>query len=152
MKYRVEHCDLFDYNKEGWYLAHCISADLALGKGIAVEFHKRFNMREKLRKRFPSGFIQPDGSFETMGCILEGNVLNLVTKANYWNKPKYRDMAGALYFMKEVCLSNNIKRVAMPKIGCGLDRLNWPDVEDLIHRTFSDTGIEIVVCDPQKGE
>ena len=147
MKYRVEQGDLFRYNKEGWYLAHCISADLALGKGIAVEFNNRFNMRNKLRQRFPHGFTQPEVCFETIGCIKEGNVLNLVTKGNYWNKPSYRTMAGALFFMKEECEEHGIKKIAMPKIGCGLDKLEWSKVEDLIKRTFDDMDIEIVVCE-----
>ena len=38
-------------------------------------------------------------------------------------------------------------RIAMPKIGCGLDQLNWQDVEGIIREVFADTDIEILVCD-----
>jgi len=35
----------------------------------------------------------------------------------------------------------------MSKIGCGLDKLSWNKVEEIIKRTFDDTEIEILVCD-----
>ena len=41
--------NLFKIAKETDYLAHCISRDYALGAGIAVEFQRRFQLREKLR-------------------------------------------------------------------------------------------------------
>ena len=43
--------DLFSVSEE-YYLAHCISADFGMGKGIVVEFNKRFDM-----KIFISGFF-----------------------------------------------------------------------------------------------
>lgn len=41
---------------------------------------------------------------------------------------------------------NNIEKIAMPKIGCGLDKLNWCDVSSAIKEIFADSSIEIVVC------
>ena len=38
-------------------------------------------------------------------------------------------------------------KIAMPKIGSGLDRLNWQDVEQIIKDVFADTDVEILVCD-----
>ena len=38
------------------------------------------------------------------------------------------------------------KKIAMPVIGCGLDRLDWSKVSDIIKDVFSDTDIEILVC------
>lgn len=40
MIYKEEKRDLFSVPND-YYLAHCISADFALGKGIAVEFNKQ---------------------------------------------------------------------------------------------------------------
>lgn len=37
-------------------------------------------------------------------------------------------------------------QLAIPKIGSGLDRLEWEKVRILIHQVFADTEIEIVVC------
>lgn len=42
MIYKEEKRDLFSV-PDNYYLAYCTSADFALGKGIAVEFDKRFD-------------------------------------------------------------------------------------------------------------
>ena len=42
--------------------------------------------------------------------------------------------------------NKNIKKLVMPKIGCGLDRLSWDKVEPMIQEIFKDLDIEIVVC------
>lgn len=53
----------------------------------------------------------------------------------------------ALDKMKQICLKNNIKKIAMPVIGCGLDRLNWNDVSEQIKNVFANTDVEILVCE-----
>ena len=40
---------------------------------------------------------------------------------------------------------NNVTKVSMPKIGCGLDKLQWTDVFKLIQDTFTYTGIQIQI-------
>lgn len=145
MTYKEEVRDLFSV-PDDYYLAHCISADYALGAGIAVEFNKRFDMRRKLREYAPDfGVCMKHFGFEG-GCLLIDKVLNLVTKDKYYNKPTYRSMQSALGEMKMICNSNNITKVAMPLIGCGLDRLQWDKVSQMIKDTFADTDIEILVC------
>ena len=52
----------------------------------------------------------------------------------------------ALEEMKKQAIEMNIKKIAMPKIGCGLDRLMWYRVSKMIQEIFNDTDIEIVVC------
>ena len=137
--------DLFSV-PDDYYLAHCISADYALGAGIAIEFNKRFDMRRKLRECYPNfGVTMKHYGFEG-GCILIDNVLNLVTKDRYYNKPTYKSMQCAIAEMMMICNSNNIKKIAMPIIGCGLDRLQWDKVSEIIKNTFKNTDIEILVC------
>ena len=38
---------------------------------------------------------------------------------------------------------NNINKLAMPKIGCGLDRLQWGEVSQMIKDVFQNMDIEI---------
>ena len=42
-------------------------------------------------------------------------------------------------------LANNVKKVALPKIGCGMNRLSWPDVKMMMEEVFWDTNIKITV-------
>ena len=130
--------DLFKV-EDKYYLAHCISSDCAMGAGIAVEFEKRFKLRSKLLKN--SNVVR---KFPT--CILEGKTLNLITKEKYWHKPTYDSLLGALGVMKSIAIDNDIKYIAMPTIGSGLDRLNWNKVKEIIHEVFEHTDIEILVC------
>ena len=39
-----------------------------------------------------------------------------------------------------------ITKLAMPLIGCGLDKLEWNRVKDVIEDVFDDTDVEILIC------
>lgn len=146
MIHKEEKRDLFSV-PDDYYLAHCISADFALGKGITVEFNKRFNMKQKLKDEFLNFIDEYMHRYKLDAeCILIDRVLNLVTKERYYQKPTYNSMKQALEMMKVVCKANDIHKVAMPKIGCGLDRLEWDKVSEIIQDVFKDTDIEILVC------
>ena len=145
MVYKEEKRDLFSVPSD-YYLVQCISADFGMGKGIAVEFNKKFNMKTLLLDKY-SGFLNTwlHRKWE-FNCILEGRVFNLVTKERYWHKPTYDSLYGALNLMKFIALKNNITKIAMPCIGCGLDRLAWEKVSEIIKELFKDTDISILVC------
>lgn len=48
--------------------------------------------------------------------------------------------------MRELCLSEGISKLAMPQIGCGLDKLQWGKVREIIKEVFDDTEVEMIVC------
>ena len=145
MTYREENKDLFTV-PEDYYVAHCISADFGMGKGIVVEFNKRFDMKRKLQTKYPDYLNQYTHKRIGGDCLLEDRVFNLITKERYFHKPTIITMRLALEKMKHICLENNIKKIAMPVIGCGLDRLNWNDVSEQIKSVFVDTEVEVLVC------
>ena len=140
---REEKRDLFTV-PQGYYLAHCISGDYALGAGIAKQFVEVYNMRFKLHKNFPI----PDGEkFANVGsALLIDNVFNLVTKARCFHKPTYDSLYETLIDMREQCEELDITKLAIPYIGCGLDKLQWDKVSDVIEDVFEDTDIEILAC------
>lgn len=145
MIYREENMDLFSVSDD-YYLAHCISADFDMGRDIVVEFNRRFDMKRKLQSEYPNYLSQYTNKQIGGDCILEGKVFNLITKERYFHKPTIITMRLALEKMKQICLENNIKKIAMPVIGCGLDRLNWNDVSEQIKSVFTDMHVEILVC------
>lgn len=138
MVYREIYGDLFQVDKK-YYLAHCISADFALGKGIAFEFNKRYDMKKKLHNQF----IVNDDCWPT--CYMIDNVFNLVTKEKYWHKPTYQTLRAALVDMLTHIERYDIKYVAMPMIGSGLDRLEWLKVSEIIKDVFKNSDVEILV-------
>ena len=145
MTYTESKQDLFSV-PENYFLAHCISADFALGKGIALGFNQFFNMKNILKKNHPNFLTEWDTTFSKGTCIQEGKVFNLITKRNYWLKPTYETLTNALLSMKKDAITQHIQYIAMPCIGCGLDRLNWNKVSEIIKNIFSDTNINILIC------
>ena len=144
MKYTEVTQDLFTVPSD-YALVHCISADFALGAGIAVQFQKRYNTRNELRSRCPNY------KFHGGDCLGTGSqgtrvVFNLVTKKRSWQKPTYKDLEDALYELLEVANLSGYKKLAMPKIGCGLDGLDWNTVRGIIHSVFEWSDVEIMVC------
>ena len=135
MIYREEQRDLFTVG-EDYYLAHCISADFKLGAGIAVEFDRRFNCKAQLKELYKPTNQYGDGI----------KVFNMVTKNCYWEKPTYNTMRMALIDLRRWCKLDGVNKLAMPRIGCGLDRLEWENVRRMIKCLFADTDVEILVC------
>lgn len=87
----------------------------------------------------------PNGC-EVGACLLTGKVFNLVTKEKYWQKPTYHSLLITLFNLKKQIISNEVKFLAIPQIGCGLDKLLWREVKKMIFDIFSDIDIYIVVC------
>ena len=134
---KEEQRDLFSV-PHGYYFAHCISGDFALGAGIAVKFNELYNMRKKLKNTVD--YI-PDNC-----AILIDNVFNLVTKRKCYHKPTYASLRESLEDMIETIETLEIEKIAMPMIGCGLDKLDWDVVKEIIEDVFEDIDIEILVC------
>ena len=89
MEFREEKRDLFSVSND-YYLAHCISADFAMGKGIVVEFNRRFDMKNQLKAHYPDYLDRWQREKKRSGCILAGRVFNLITKERYFQKPTDR--------------------------------------------------------------
>lgn len=136
--------DLFKTDTQ--YFVQCISADFGMGAGIAVEFNKRFDTKKRLYNIFNGDITYGWDTHTPHGtCIIADNVFNLVTKRNYWDKPSYEDLESALRVMKYLMLENNIQSISMPKIGCGLDKLDWQKVKLMLINIFEDTNCIINV-------
>ena len=140
MNINIEKRDLFTM-PQGYYLAHCISADFALGAGIAKAFDSVYNMKFKLYRNYDNYEYHGGDSLPV------DNVFNLVTKNKCWHKPTYESLREALEMMKEQMEFLDVDKLAIPWIGCGLDRLQKDQVYDIICEVFEDMDIEIVICE-----
>lgn len=130
--------DLFSCDNDA-SLAHCVSRDLRMGKGVAVAFKSKFGGMDELK-------AQNKGIGEV--AILHPNnrfVYYLITKEAYWNKPTYGDLKACLEQMKLHCVANKVTKLCMPRIGCGLDGLIWNTVKSMLKEVFGDTDIVVTV-------
>jgi len=130
--------DLFSVD-EGVSLAHCVSEDFKMGAGIAVEFKRRFARVDELLSQ----------NTRTGGCgyLRDPNryIFYMVTKRYYNFKPYYNSLESSLKSLLTLCQQFDIKHVAMPKIGAGLDQLDWNIVARIIDDIFSGTNIKITI-------
>lgn len=139
MIFKEEVKDLFTV-PQGYMLAHCISTDFNLGGGIARQFCEHYNMKERLMNGYGVDFSEVGVSLQI------DNVHNLVTKRYVKDRPTYSDLRKALEDMKVEMELDGQEKVAMPRIGCGLDGLDWGIVKAIIKDVFEDTDIEILIC------
>ena len=153
--YEERQCDLFkEYgDRDDVYFAHCISADCAMGAGIALQFVDWFQKKYDLNLRsFCSGRDTNKGT-----CIDTGTLFNLVTKEHYWDKPIYSSLERSLKCMAKSYMKDYITysmdgveakltTIVMPRIGCGLDQLDWTRVRNIIFKIFKYIPVNIIVC------
>ncbi|XP_072356207.1 ADP-ribose glycohydrolase OARD1-like isoform X3 [Scyliorhinus torazame] len=120
-------------------LAHCISEDCEMEAGIAVLFKKKYGCVEELqnqkKKTGEAAVLQKDQRY----------IYYLITKKMASDKPTYDDLQSSLRVMKDHCLSSGVSSISMPKIGCGLDNLEWDKVSAIIQEVFKDTNTTVTV-------
>ena len=138
MTFTIEKMDIFNV-PQGYYLAHCISSDFALGAGIAKRFDEVYNMRYKLFRDYDEGCVGE--------ALLVDNVFNLVNKQYKYDDATYEELAASLTDMRETMKYLAITKLAMPKIGCGRDGLEWAKVEELIKLVFDGMDVQIMICE-----
>ena len=129
--------DLFSDKDEN--LVHCVSRDLVMGAGIAVEFRRRFGRVNELKAQ--------DANVGEMAVLRHDNrfIFYLVTKDRYWGKPTYTTLRSSLLKLKNYCLENQITSLSMPRIACGLDRLSWPKVKTIIEEELKGIQVKVYV-------
>lgn len=79
------------------------------------------------------------------GVLLFSPGICQVTKVRYFHKPTYDTLRSSLQAMKDHCVSNGVQELCMPRIGCGLDRLKWERVVEMIQEIFAKVDISITV-------
>ena len=120
-------------------MAHCVSQDLHLGKGIARIFKHKFGGISELKKQ--NLFVGDVGVLLRNGRY----IYYLVTKNMYFSKPSYTTLRKALESMRAHIISSAVKFVSVPKISCGLDQLKWVLVKRIIEDVFHTLPLTITV-------
>lgn len=141
--------DLFrePFNKDSDIYVHCISQDFAMGAGIAKTFSQKFPQFIENRKEMIWEYNHKNQYKRIYIAICNGTrIVNLVTKAKYWMKPTMTSLELSLWNLRKFIEDNSdIKRILMPKIGSGLDKLKWEDVKTAILENLEDLDIEVKV-------
>ena len=72
-------------------------------------------------------------------------IYNLVTKEGFCDKPDRSTLSKILEAMKIHAITNGVAIIAIPKLGCELDQMNWQEVLKLLRDIFAYADLQIVV-------
>ena len=123
-------------------LWHCVSSCLAMAAGFAKEVVKRFGLAPRPAPAHPGLVVQKLSS--------EAFLFHMVTKQFANQFPSYSDFNTALDIAFKAAAEAGVSDVVMPRLGCGLDRLEWSVVEPMIRASAASQApqIRVVVCSP----
>ena len=141
MNYTEVKGDLFT-NKDADMIVHCVSRDAAMGAGIAKIFRQKYPDMPKYVLD-----TKPTVGDTVVYFDRENNryIANMITKDRYFHKPTYLTFSRALTSLYIKAKDLGVAHIAMPKIGAGLDRLDWEKNKEMIQNTFEGTEINITV-------
>lgn len=153
----IKHCDLFSMPCY-YHIAHAIPSSLRFrGGAIARTIDSYYNMSECIEE------AEPDFEWHTEGEVFRiANVFNLVMGHRDINgkyiKPDADLIRSIFRTLACDCYNYHIRYLAMPKIACGHNGMNWDDVQEILVEAFEEvynqldkddeSFINIVICDP----
>jgi O-acetyl-ADP-ribose deacetylase (regulator of RNase III)/uncharacterized protein YwgA len=129
-------------------LVNTVNCVGVMGKGIALEFKRRFPemfddymqrcRRNQVRLGEPYVFDDPSGH----------KILNFPTK-DHWRSPsRVVDIESSLDAFVENYWAWGVTSIAFPPLGCGNGGLEWADVGPLIYRKLHELPIDVEVYAP----
>jgi len=138
--------DLFE--SQAQTLVNTVNCVGVMGKGVALEFKKRFPAnfedyarrceRKEVRLGEPYLFRDPSGRL----------IVNFPTK-DHWRSPaRVKDIERGLDYFARHFAQWGVKSVAMPPLGCGNGGLEWSEVGPLIYQKLHHLPIDIEVYAP----
>ena len=136
--YGTEHSIIQQPNSIG----HCFSADARMSKGFAdFQSHRNLGLRSTCRKAkrfrgkvFP--FVDSTGT---------RYIYNLVTRESFCDNPDLSTLSKTWEAMKIHASTNGVSTIALPRLRCGLDQMNWQEVVKLIPDIFAYADVQLVV-------
>ena len=122
-------------------VGHCIPADANMSKGFADLLSQRTpGLRDICRRKK----LLTGQAFPIWDQTGNRYIYNLVTKIKYFEKPNLPTLSLTLEEMKSHARLYVISTIAIPKIGCGLDQMNWQEVVKLLRNIFAYSNIRVV--------
>ncbi len=145
MIYKEEYCDVTEKVSE-YVTAQCISENCAMGEGVVLAFRKKFpglkaacmEYIENIRTHNLTEYLSDNNLYVPYRHIDGRRVLyNMFTKKKYWYKAgkgmtynQYlQNLEDSLFMVKAMMIANHEQKLAIPRIGCGLDCCQWSDVK-----------------------
>lgn len=111
-----------------------------MGKGLALQASRNYST---LALRYGTHLKNSTD----IKCIYypDINLIMFPTKYNYDDKADYGRIEKSMKELYDICIENNIKRIIMPKVGCGEGKLLWDTVKARILNILNCEDIEFII-------
>ena len=135
-------------------VVHAISADYPINGAIGTTktIIELFNIHNSLVEeiRFLKTIEEYkwlDSDSEVVGSLISHptNVISLVVKDTRYDTVKYETITKVLTDLKKYACRNHITHIAMPRICCGMDKLDWKQVKQILIDVFSDVKETLII-------
>lgn len=116
------------FKSDAQTLVNTVNCRGVMGKGLALEFKKRFpQMFEEYKKECNAGRLRIGTLHLYRGQ--QKWVLNFPTKDHWRGRSKIEYIEAGLRYFVEHYKEWGIKSIAFPKLGCNLGGLDWQEVK-----------------------
>lgn len=120
-------------------LVNTINTEGVMGKGIALEFKKRYPaMFAAYRQACLDGEIEPGDVWPYRAIENDKLILNAATKGPWRWPSRYEFVTDCLKNLAETIWRYEERSMALPPLGCGNGGLQWHRVHDMIVRAYED--------------
>ena len=136
------------FSEKADYLINTVNCNGVMGKGVALEFKKRWPaMFRHYKEKCKKGQVAP-GSVHYYVDDPRQIIVNVATKKNWWEPSHIGWIVSILNKLKnDLSFKPDIK-VVMPPLGCGNGGLDWKTVKAIIEKELSGLECEVVVYEP----
>ena len=144
--------DLFDEDVEA--LVNSVNCVGVMGRGIALEFKKRFPQNFKAyATACERNEVQPGRMFvHETGQLSPRYIINFPTKRHWKAKSRMEDIEAGLDALVREIQRRDIRSIAIPSLGSTLGGLRWEDVRPRIEAALSGLGdVEVRLFEPGGG-
>ena len=125
-------------------MVHVISADYPIkgATGTTKTIIDLFNIHGSITEelRFLQTIEEYDSEAKVVGSLISHptNVLSLVVKDSRYDTVSYDTMAIVFRKLKNYICRNKISYIAMPRICCGMEKLDWEQIKQMLIDEFCD--------------
>jgi hypothetical protein len=137
---KEEPIDLFATDSS-YSIAHCISADLKMSRGIAATIKKIFGDATPILSS-----LNPK-----IGDVIPIRLTNrivyfLITKNKCFHTSRLSNIKISIKKLKETMLKQHDLKIAIPTTAIGQDNYDWTIIKQMIYAEFYDTNINLLIC------
>lgn len=133
-------------------LVNTVNTVGVMGKGVALQFKKRFPANFKAYADACKAGNVVTGQmfvFDTGQLLRPRWIINLPTKQDWRSNSRIEDIEAGLDDLVRVIADLGIRSIAVPPLGCGLGGLRWSEVKPLIEAKLAGVDAEVLVFAPE---